>query len=99
MLNLSKSASDKIFRFARDGICKLHIITDFDRTLTVGGSSSKGATTWGILGKYLDHKKQKIQHQLYDYYRKLELSGKMTTDEAVCWWEKSLQLFTCKNTV
>ena len=72
----------------------IHIVTDFDRTLTTGNSES----SWGILSKsglvtkeYMDERQK-----LYDYYRPIEIDEEMdyeTKNRLMTeWWNKHIGL-------
>ena len=44
--------SEKINRFVGTGPDKLHVLFDFDRTLTVGNQGDDDATTWQVLQRH-----------------------------------------------
>jgi len=73
----------------------LYIVTDFDRTITVGPSSA----SWSILAKSnLVAKEYAIERQeLYDYYRPIEIDLSLDFETKsklmIEWWEKHLELF------
>jgi cytosolic 5'-nucleotidase 3 len=87
----SEKANQKINQFVQGGIEKLHIVADFDRTLTKGITGYRGATTWGILERFLKPEYQEVEKELYLHYRTLELQGTMTAEDAVHWWESTLE--------
>ena len=87
----SPIAHQKITQFTGDGHNKLHIVADFDRTLTKAVGTHVGATTWGLISQFLPPEGKEIQKKLYEKYRTLEFEGLMTPEDALCWWESSLQ--------
>ncbi len=84
----------KLQRIVNDGADKLHLIIDFDRTLTVDKSERDGdTTTWQILKARLSPKGLNKYFKLFDKYRPLEIEGKMSQEDAQNWWSKTLQLY------
>ena len=92
MISIKDGSLDKLKDF---NITNMHILADFDRTMTIGSSES----SWGILSKsplvpneYVNDRKL-----LYNYYRPLEVDetidyktkNQLMTD----WWQKHIQLF------
>ena len=67
---------------------------DFDRTLTIGkDKSGHEVTSWTILTELLPPKAFSVQQQLYQKYRPLEASGKMTHEQATSWANQVLKIF------
>jgi hypothetical protein len=88
------AAAEKIADFIGAGAEKLHMVLDFDRTLTVGRAGKKGdVTTWNIMMEHLPAAGKKTYRQLFDYYRELEIQGEMNKDHAVEWWSRVLDLY------
>jgi HAD superfamily phosphoserine phosphatase-like hydrolase len=84
----------KMTDFKRGGSSGLHLVFDFDRTLTIKKpGATDEVTTWHILRDHLPRAGQSDYMRLFDHYRKIELSGKMTVHEARAWWTSILQLF------
>jgi len=84
----------KLNKIINEGKEKLHLLADFDRTLTIGrDKTGKDSTSWEILGNHLSKKAHVKQHVLYKKYRPLELSGKMTPEEALSWADQVLTIF------
>jgi HAD superfamily hydrolase (TIGR01544 family) len=84
----------KLNKFVAEGKDKLHLLADFDRTLTVGrDKTGKDISSWEILANHLSPKAHAKQHKLYQKYRPLELSGKMTAEEAASWGHQVLTIF------
>lgn len=89
-----KRTAEKLGRFIADGKDKLHLIIDFDRTLTLCRNDSGGRmTTWGVLNRKLPGQIEEETMRLYRKYRPLEVSGKMTTADAVEWWSTVLSFY------
>jgi 5'-nucleotidase len=83
----------KIEKIIKDGKNKLHLLVDFDRTLTIGrDKTGKDIASWEILASHLPPKGLAKQHKLYEKYRPLELSGKMTHEEAINWASQVLNI-------
>jgi phosphoserine phosphatase len=87
-------ALKKLTKIITGGKDKLHLLIDFDRTLTIGkDKTGKDNTSWEILGGHLSPKAHARQHALYEKYRPLELSGEMTKEEAMSWANQVLAIF------
>lgn len=72
---------------------KIHVVLDFDLTLTPSiNKSGQDATTWGLLVRHLPAEASVEVERLYDKYRPLEVQGKMTVADAVDWWESELRI-------
>lgn len=82
----------KLMQFASRGPGSWHMVLDFDRTLTCANASGQDFFTWSILDSFLPQKMQSIATNLYNRYRPLELSGELTEELALEWWNKSLKL-------
>ena len=88
----------KLNKFITEGKDKLHLLMDFDRTLTVGrDKNGKDNSSWQILGNHLPPREHAKQRKLYHKYRPLEISGKMTPEEAITWAHQSLNIFITNN--
>ncbi len=88
----------KLNKLVVEGKEKLHLLVDFDRTLTVGrDKTGKDISSWQILGNHLPPKEHSKQRELYRKYRPLEISGKMTPEEAITWAHQSLNIFITNN--
>lgn len=82
---------NKIFSEGKD---KLHLLADFDRTLTIGkDKNGREVTSWNILTKLLPSEAFAKQQALYEKYRPLEESGKITDKEATDWTNQVLKIF------
>jgi len=84
-----RKVNKKIDSFLNSGSEKIHLVLDFDRTLTTG----EDFTTWAIFGAHLTQKGRIKYKKAYDKYRPLEVSNKMKLSHAVAWWEEMLALY------
>jgi len=86
-------ALKKMELIAKEGAERLHFLLDFDRTLTPSDNgSSQDASTWGLLESHLREDMVAEIKGLYKKYRPLEIQNKMTAQDAVEWWEASLEV-------
>ncbi len=85
--------ADKLELFASDGPDALHLLLDFDRTVTIGKPGEDDATIWQVLQRHLPPEGQQRYSEFYQHYRKLELAGTMTEIDAQNWWGGILGLF------
>lgn len=84
----------KMADFTASGADNMHVVLDFDRTLTVKRPGSQDeVTTWQILREHLPEDGQLQYQMLFDKYRTLELPGHMTQKDAVEWFSSVLNLF------
>lgn len=81
----------KIFRYKE----KLHVITDFDRTLTksyVNKNKSSSLISFIYNGRYLSSNYSKKANELYDYYRPIEINPRISLKKKIKkmeeWWRK-----------
>lgn len=85
---------DKVADFVTVGAASMHVVFDFDRTLTVKRPGSEDeVTTWHILHEHLPEVGQARYQQQFEKYRALEIGGGMTQLDAVEWWSSILNLF------
>ena len=72
-----------------------YILTDFDRTLTLGSSM----TSWSVLSKSTDVPKEYIEERntLYEIYRPIEIDETIDVEERSAkmrdWWHRHIELF------
>lgn len=72
----------------------MHVVFDFDRTLTVSRPGINGdITTWHIFNEHLPPTGQDRYQKLFAHYRPLELNGTMDETHATVWWTEILNLF------
>ncbi|MCB9359215.1 hypothetical protein H6503_04750 [Candidatus Woesearchaeota archaeon] len=94
-----KKLSEKIQSIREDGKENLHIVSDFDQTLTKAfHDGQKTHSSFAqIRGRgYLDPEYVKQSYELFDYYYPIEISPEVSQEEKNrCmqeWWEKHLDL-------
>ena len=72
----------------------IYLATDFDRTITpYANEKGEELTTWGLLSRKLPPDVLSEEVELYNKFRPLEVSGKMTDGDAFEWWSKNLDLY------
>ncbi len=92
MIETQYRIKEKIKDFTDDNV---YVLTDFDRTITVGNSSS----SWSILSnsKHVPREYVEERKKLYDYYRPIEINEEMDYLERnrlmTEWWNKHIGLF------
>ena len=73
----------------------IYVLTDYDRTLTLGSSS----TSWSVLSKSDKVPREYVEERqkFYDYYRPIEVNPNLPTDVKNDlmkeWWIKHINLF------
>lgn len=73
---------------------RLHLVLDFDRTLTKSPNKlGENVTTWEILRTHLPKEAQKEYQGFYERYRPLEIKNKLTIADAITWWESIVNLY------
>jgi HAD superfamily phosphoserine phosphatase-like hydrolase len=82
----------KVGLFIKEGSDNLHLIFDFDRTLTIG-RGAEDVTTWHILKSHMPAEGQHRYQELFEENRAHELNGTMDEARAVAWWSNILDLF------
>lgn len=84
----------KMANFTQVGANGVHVIFDFDRTLTIKKPGADDeVTTWHILGEHLPPEGKVEYKELFQKYRGIELSGELTNETAVEWWSASFELY------
>lgn len=87
------NAAKKIECILNGGKNKLHLVCDFDRTLTKSANDlGETVTTWAMLAKHLPTSAQKQAWKLFGFYRPLEVQNKLTVNDAVTWWKENLKI-------
>lgn len=87
----------KIKHLRESGIEKVHIITDFDRTLTTRNNDGTIATTsWAIFAQALPESYVVERKELFEQYRPIEIDTSLDTEIRAKhmeeWWKKHLDL-------
>lgn len=91
MIYIKDGTLEKIEKWTESS---MHVLTDFDRTITAGDSDS----SWGILSKSnLVPKEYVMERQaLFNYYRPIEIDESLeyeTKNKLMCeWWNKHIKL-------
>lgn len=87
----------KLQKIKADGPSKLHVISDYDRTLT--GNSGGGntvATSWAIFVNKLGEEYTKERNELYNHYRPIEVDSSLDqnfrSQQMSEWFQKHLEL-------
>ena len=89
-----KKLREKIARFS-GRISDIHIVADFDRTLTDRRPGSyEDITSWNILRERLPPEGQGHYEEIFRTFRPKELAGTMTEEDAVAWWSGVLDTYT-----
>ena len=92
MILLKDEVLERINNWTDDSI---HVLTDFDRTITVGNSDS----SWSILSKsdLVPKEYVKERQEFYNYYRPFEIDESLDYETKnklmIEWWNKHINLF------
>jgi phosphoserine phosphatase len=90
--------SNKIEFISKLGAGKLHLVLDFDRTLTQGkDGSGRDITTWHVLQRHIPEAARNKYWEFYNRYRPLEARNKMSVPEAIAWWSGVLNIYKDNN--
>lgn len=88
-----------IHAIKRDGVSRLHVLADFDRTLTRAHSNGREIPSMIALlrdGHYLTHDYAEKAHGLYQQYHPIEIDLNVSTAEKKQamheWWSKHFEL-------
>lgn len=97
IIQYSKAFEEKKKRMIEAGVGKLHVLSDFDRTITYG-MTSEGKRTETVISqlrsdaKYLGEDYAKRAHELFDIYHPIEIDSSMPVEEKKVkmheWWKK-----------
>lgn len=89
-----KKTLKKIEFLLNSGEKRVHLVLDFDRTLTWSRNKfGENITTWEILQRRLPLKGKEEYQRLYNKYRSLEIKNELKTADAICWWESVIKLY------
>ena len=92
MITYNKEKLEKINNWIDSTI---HVVTDFDRTITVGNSES----SWSVLSKsnLVPEEYVKERQEFYNYYRPFEIDEALDYETKnklmIEWWNKHINLF------
>ncbi len=94
-----KNFEEKKKKILSDGFAKLHVLSDFDGTLTkafINGKKIPSLVSLLRMGDYISESYAKQAHELYNKYRPMEIDPKLLKEEKVRfmheWWKKHFQL-------
>ncbi len=87
----------KIARYKAEGGQRLHLLTDFDLTLTQGFVPGQNSGTWDVIDELLPPDAVVRHAEIYGSLRPLELQGILTPDIAVEKWSAVLNLICSHN--
>jgi len=94
-----KKLNETIQRMKKDGKDKLHVLSDFDRTLTQSSVNGKRIPSIIALIReegYLSQDYVKKAYELHDIYHPIEINNKMSKKEKnikmIEWWKKHFDL-------
>ncbi len=83
----------KLTHFAKN-LARVHVVADFDRTLTDRRPGfDEDITSWNLLRGHLPEEGQQRYRELYLAARSKELAGTMTEQDAVDWWSGVLDTY------
>jgi len=89
-----EKVTNKLNHFIRSGKNRVHLILDFDRTITQGkNKEGRDITVWQALISLLPPQAQLEYKRFHDKYGVLEVNNKLSVTDAVMWWESILRLF------
>lgn len=83
----------KLGLFRNAGAKSVHLLLDFDRTITTSINGEDDCTVWQVLHRHLPAAGQAKYAELYSTYRPLEAAGTMTETQAIAWPSAVLDLF------
>lgn len=94
-----KELEDKIEIIKKDGAENIHVVSDFDRTLTYGSvNKRKVPSLMAVLRSddFLGEDYKKRAHELYEHYHKIEVDPQIPylekKEKMKEWWEKHIAL-------
>ncbi|MDD5769950.1 MAG: hypothetical protein PHE25_03200 [Candidatus Gracilibacteria bacterium] len=102
IISNQKYFEEILSKIKKDGLEKLHILADFDKTLTKAFSNGNdGKIRQSLISVlrsegYLGEEYSKKAYELYDYYHPIEIDPNISLDEKkkqmAIWWNKHLDL-------
>jgi len=84
----------KLTSFATAGPQKLHIVSDFDLTLTAGKHPGDNLGTWDVMDAIMPEEGVARHTAIYQSFRPIEVAGKLTQAIAAEKWTETLDLLT-----
>jgi phosphoserine phosphatase len=90
----AKSIKNKLADFSSAGPEKLHIVSDFDLTLTAGKLPGQNLGTWDVMDELMPPEGVAKHNAIYKSFRPTELAGKLTREVTAEKWAETLDLIT-----
>ncbi len=89
-----KPVIQKLSAFADAGPKNLHIVADFDLTLTAGKNHGDNLGTWDVMDALMPPEGVQAHNAIYQSFRPTERAGKLTEAVAKEKWSETLDLIT-----
>jgi len=84
----------KLASFITAGPTKLHIVSDFDLTLTAGKHPGDNLGTWDVMDALIPAEGVTRHTEIYQSFRPIEIAGQLTAEMAAEKWAETLDLIT-----
>ena len=84
----------KLNKIAAIGIDSLHLVSDFDLTLTAGKQPGQNLGTWDVMDELMPAEGVQRHMEIYQSFRPIELRGQLTSEIASEKWAETLDLIT-----
>jgi len=84
----------KLRSFADAGPEALHVVSDFDLTLTAGKQAGQNLGTWDVMDELMPPEGVARHTAIYQSFRPTEIEGKLTDAVASAKWAETLDLIT-----
>lgn len=90
----AKAVKRKLGGFATAGSSALHVVSDFDLTLTAGKQAGQNLGTWDVMDELMPPEGVARHTAIYQSFRPIELEGKLTSELTSEKWAETLDLIT-----
>ena len=87
-----RSAEAKLARLSAAGPGKIHVLMDFDHTLTAGKNKGQNIGSWQMIDSMLPPEGVAKHLALYNRMRPLEAAGRLTTEQSIQWSTAGFEL-------
>lgn len=84
----------KFIAFTQAGPSALHVVSDFDLTLTAGKRAGENIGTWDVMDELMPPEGVKRHSAIYNSFRPIEVLGQLTDQVAAEKWAEVLDLIT-----